>query len=115
MARSGIEAIDGREGLSAGDGPIQELVDHELGVGIEDEDLTQVGPCGPHQLHPVLFRLREGPLMGEDLLAILGQPKEGDEALPRELFAPIALIILVVGVDRRLLVADQDPLSQPFL
>ena len=83
-------------------------------VGVEEEDLAQVGMGGAVQIEAVHLGARVGLLVREhDAVLEVGEPQPGDEAAARALVAVGPPVDLVDQIDGRLGIAHQHAVRPP--
>jgi hypothetical protein len=95
----------------------EELLDALDGIGVEHEDLAEVGTGGAEQIQAVGFRFGKGLLMAEDDgLFVVDDLAQSDEAAALSDGSGIAGdgIDLAIGVDGGLVLGDKDFLFAPL-
>ena len=93
---------------------VEDLFDAAGGIGVEHENLAEVGMGGLEQVQAVALGLGEGLLVAEDdLVGVLVKSAEGDEAAAfLDLVGARDAEALGVGEDGGVVLLDQDGLSR---
>ena len=102
-------------GLGGAVAVVEDLLDASGGVGVEHEDLSEVGAGGFEEVEAVVFGLGEGLLVAEDdLLGVLVELAEGNKTSPLlHNFRSGNLETLRIGEDAGVLLLGEDALLAP--